>query len=117
MHWPIHSKRAGHRRGPQWPSHRRSADDPLGNRVVVLPLPVVGRLTQFQQGQIVSKVLQRGSHAVYTENSDTDVVVMQSTEESMRHDAAGPLDRARDRRIFVQRSVRSRFIVISGIGF
>jgi hypothetical protein len=50
MHWPIHSKRAGHRRGPQWPSHRRSADDPLGNRVVVLPLPVVGRLTQFQQG-------------------------------------------------------------------
>jgi hypothetical protein len=28
----------------------RSADDPLGNRVVALPLPVVGRLTQFQQG-------------------------------------------------------------------
>ena len=31
--------------------------------------------------------------------------------------AAGPLNRARDRRIFVQRSVRSHFIVISGIGF
>src|SRR5690348_10635219 len=28
----------------------RSADDLLGNRVVALPLPVVGRLTQFQQG-------------------------------------------------------------------
>jgi hypothetical protein len=33
------------------------------------------------------------------------------------HDAAGPLDRAREGRIFVQRSVRSHFIVISGMGF
>jgi hypothetical protein len=35
---------------------------------------------------------------------------MQSTEEGMRDDAAGPLDRARDRRIFVQRSVRADMI-------
>ena len=47
---------------------------------------------------------------VCTKNSDSDVVVMQSTEESMRHDAVS-LDRARERRIFVQQPVRSHFIV------
>jgi hypothetical protein len=47
----------------------------------------------------------KACEVVCTKNSDSDVVLMQSTEESMLHDIAGPLDRARDRCIFVQRSV------------
>src|SRR5215208_1149804 len=39
---------------------------------------------------------------VCTENSDSNVLVMQSTEERKRRDAPDPLDRARERRIFVQ---------------
>src|SRR5258708_34022126 len=34
----------------------------------------------------------------------------------MRWDASGPLNRAREWRIFVQRAVRSQIIVIAGIG-
>src|SRR5262249_39152052 len=54
---------------------------------------------------------------VCTKNSHSNVLVMKSTEERTRHNAACPLDRAREGRIFVQRSVCSHFIVISGIGF
>src|SRR5258708_33038189 len=34
----------------------------------------------------------------------------------MRWDASGPLNRAREWRIFVQRAVRSQIVVITGIG-
>ena len=43
---------------------------------------------------------------VCTENLDSHVLVMQSTENSMRPDATDPLNRAREWRVFVQRSVR-----------
>jgi len=52
---------------------------------------------------------------VCTKNSDPHVVVMQSAEERMRHDATDPLNRAREWRVFVQRSVRSQIVVIAGI--
>src|SRR6516164_9495100 len=53
---------------------------------------------------------------VCTENLDSHVLVMQSTENSMRPDATDPLNRAREWRIFVQRAVRSQIVVIAGIG-
>jgi hypothetical protein len=37
-----------------------------------------------------------------TEKLDSDVLVMKPADQVMRHDAANPLNRARDRRIFVQ---------------
>jgi hypothetical protein len=39
---------------------------------------------------------------VRTEKLDSDVLVMKPADQGMRHDAANPLNRARDRRIFVQ---------------
>ena len=39
---------------------------------------------------------------VCTENSNPDVVVMESAEDGERFDTPGPLNRARDRRIFIQ---------------
>ena len=39
---------------------------------------------------------------VCAENSDSNVLVMQSTDHGMRHDASDPLNRAGDWRIFVQ---------------
>jgi hypothetical protein len=39
---------------------------------------------------------------VCTENLNPDVVVMKSAKDGVRFDASGPLNRARDRRIFVQ---------------
>ena len=44
------------------------------------------------------------------------LLVMQSIENSMRPDATDPLNRAREWRVFVQRSVRSQIVVIAGIG-
>jgi hypothetical protein len=41
-------------------------------------------------------------HPVCTENLDSDVLVMQTADQGMRHDATDLLNRARDRRIFVQ---------------
>jgi hypothetical protein len=35
-------------------------------------------------------------HPVYAENSDSDVLVMQSTDERMRYDASDPLNRTRN---------------------
>jgi hypothetical protein len=52
---------------------------------------------------------------VCPENLDSHVLVMQSTENSMRPDATDPLNRAREWRVFVQRSVRSQIVVIAGI--
>ena len=52
---------------------------------------------------------------VCTENLDPDVMVMQSAEERIGANAADPLNWARDRRIFVQRSVRSRLIIVRGV--
>ena len=51
-----------------------------------------------------------------TENSDSHVMVMQSAEERLRRDATDPLNRAREWHVFVQRSVRSQIVVITGIG-
>jgi hypothetical protein len=56
------------------------------------------------------------STCVCTENSDSHVLVMQSAQQRMRCDASDPLNRAREWRIFVQRSVRSQIVVIAGIG-
>ena len=53
---------------------------------------------------------------VCTKNSDSDVLVMQPTEQRTRDDAPNLLDRARDRSIFVQRLVSSDFIVIACVG-
>jgi hypothetical protein len=53
---------------------------------------------------------------VCIENSDTQIVVMQSAEERMRRDATDPLNGAREWCIFVQRAVRSQIVVIPGIG-
>jgi hypothetical protein len=42
------------------------------------------------------------SRTVCTEKLDSDVLVMKPADQGMRHDATDPLNRARDRRIFVQ---------------
>src|SRR5687767_3205390 len=56
------------------------------------------------------------SSGVCTKNSDSDVLVMQPTEQRTRDDAPNLLDRARDRSNFVQRLVSSDFIVIACVG-
>ena len=48
---------------------------------------------------------------VCTENLNTHIVMMKSAKDCMRHDASGPLDRTRDWRILVQRSMCSHFVV------
>jgi hypothetical protein len=42
-------------------------------------------------------------------------MVMQSADERMEADAADPLNWARERRIFAQRSVRSGLIIVGGV--
>jgi len=53
---------------------------------------------------------------VCTENLNPGVAVMESAKDRGRCDAPGPLNRARDWRIFVQWSMRSDLIVIGRVG-
>jgi transposase InsO family protein len=52
---------------------------------------------------------------VCTENSNPDIVVMEAAEDRACRDASGPLNRARNRRIFVQRPMRSDVVVIATV--
>ena len=53
--------------------------------------------------------------AVCTENINSDVVMMKSAEDGERFDASGPLNRTRNRRILVQRPMRSDGVVVIGV--
>ena len=53
---------------------------------------------------------------VCTENLSPDVMVMEPAKDGARYDASGPLNRARDRRIFIQCPVRSDIVVIACVG-
>jgi hypothetical protein len=54
---------------------------------------------------------------VCTENLSSGVVVVKSAQDGARTDHTGSLNRARNRRILVQGSMRSDAIVIVGVGF
>jgi hypothetical protein len=47
---------------------------------------------------------------------DSAIEVMKAAEQRMRCDASDPLNRAREGRVLVQRTVRSHIVVIAGIG-
>ena len=53
---------------------------------------------------------------VCTENLYPHIMVMKAAKDGVRFDASSPLNRGRNRRIFVQRPVRSDVIVIASIG-
>ena len=53
---------------------------------------------------------------VCTENLTPGVAVMETAQDGKRFDVPGSLNRTRDRRIFIQGSVRSDVIVIARIG-
>ncbi len=50
------------------------------------------------------------------ENLNPDIVVMKAAKDRVRFDASGPLNGPRDRRIFVQGTMRSDVVVISSVG-
>jgi len=54
---------------------------------------------------------------VCAENSDSDVLVMQTADQGMGHDASDPLNWAREWRILGQGAMRSQGVVIARIGF
>jgi CRP-like cAMP-binding protein len=54
---------------------------------------------------------------VCTEKSDSAILVMKTAEDRLRCDDAEALNRARGWGIFAQRSMNSRLVVISGVGF
>src|SRR5262245_48469895 len=49
-----------------------------------------------------SQTVRTALEGVCTENSDSDVLMMQSADHGMRHDVSGPLNRAGGWRILVQ---------------
>ena len=53
---------------------------------------------------------------VCAENLNPDVMVMKAAEDGVRFDASDPLNGARDRRIFIQRPMRSYVVIIVNIG-
>jgi hypothetical protein len=56
-----------------------------------------------------------GLPIVCTENSDSDVLVVQPTDKRMRRNASGPLNRSGYRGIFVQGTMGPRLIVIASV--
>jgi hypothetical protein len=55
------------------------------------------------------------SWAVCSENPNSDVMVMKAAEDRVRINDSDPLNRARDRSIFVQRPVRSDVVIVTSI--
>jgi hypothetical protein len=55
-------------------------------------------------------------HQRSAENSNSDIMVMQSAEDCVEMDAPGSLNRALERRLLIQRATRSRCIIVGGIG-
>jgi hypothetical protein len=53
---------------------------------------------------------------VCIENLNPEVMVMEAAEDGARLYASGPLNRANNRRVLVQRPMRSDGVVVSGIG-
>ena len=51
-----------------------------------------------------------------TENLNPDIVVMKAAKDRVRFDASGPLNGPRDRRSFVQGTMRSDVVVITSAG-
>src|SRR5271163_3383474 len=62
-------------------------------------------------------VAQKPKLPVCTENLNRNVLVMKSAQDGVRTYDAGSLDQTRDRRILVQRPMRSNSVVIGGIVF
>ena len=60
-----------------------------------------GRFEAHFQGRVSTGSARRCAN-VCTESSHPDVVVMESAQDLERIDAPGPLNRARNRRIFIQ---------------
>src|SRR5688572_3718756 len=85
------------------------------DNVIPTTRPSTGRPTSFHCS-IPRRRTLICAKPVCTKNSDSDVLVMQPTEQRTRDDAPNLLDRARDRSIFVQRSMSSDFIVIACVG-
>ena len=52
---------------------------------------------------------------VCTENSSSDIMVMQSAKDRMGMDTSSSLNWARERRVLIERAMRSRYIIIGGI--
>ena len=71
------------------------------------------RGAQFTPGGFHFTTRARSKRPVCTENLNPDIVVMESAEDGERFDASGPLNRASNRRILVQRSTRSDVVVIA----
>ena len=53
---------------------------------------------------------------VCTENLNADILVMKAAKDRRRFDTTSPLNRARDRRVFVQGTMRSDVVVITSVG-
>ena len=66
-----------------------------------------------QERVIVNAVEDELSIGVCTENSGSDVLVVQSADERMRRNTSDPLNRTRYRGILVQGTMGSRLIVIA----
>src|ERR1019366_1715845 len=96
------------------PSFRR-ADLARASRCVVAP----GRIRLFHSCGYVGRPSRRCQprSAVCTENSNSDVVMVKPAEDGLRTNDSGLMNRTRNRRILVQRPMRSDGVVIVGVGF
>jgi len=90
----------------------------LRRQLIILRRKVHGRVQLTDSDRLFFIQLYRWFPSVVcVENSDSDVLVMQTADQGMRHDASDPLNWAREWRILGQGAVRSRGVVIARIGF
>ena len=71
---------------------------------------IIGPRSVERKGGLDLQLLEQNA-PVCTENSDSDVLVVQPTEERTRRNASGPLNRSGYRRILVQGTMCPRLIV------
>jgi len=70
----------------------------------------------FSDGIFLVRVVDGVDGPVCTENSSPDVMMVKPAEDRVRTNDSDPLNRTKNRRILVQRPMRSDGVVVSSIG-
>ena len=85
-----------------------------GDAITTSVLPPTAGIPE--SGCDVRKVPDSDIPAVCTENSNPDVMMVKAAEDRVRTNDSGLLNRTKNRRILVQRPMRSDGVVVIGIG-
>jgi hypothetical protein len=87
----------------------------VGHKGLDLGFQIAWEVVVLQQNAVLQRLVPMLDFACLYRKSDFAIMVMKSSEDGRRYDAAHVLDGAMDRSVFVERPVCPQLVVIGGI--